>query len=489
MRSYRDNVIVGLFVVSACLAAHRVSTLCAQDDEASDEAVFAELDLNEDDLLSGKEVKAVKAYDTNEDGRITKQEFMEGRRKERGVDPAEADEALFTERDISEDGFLSGKEKKGLEKYDSDSDGEITKAEFLAGRRAERSGKPSNTSSEAARRLAEERFAALDQNEDGRLSGTEIAETIKNYDANSDNRITKDEFIAAVLKSNQTHPQVDGKQGLAPVLAALKTMDPNPLLEKCDDNLRAEIDEPVLRFLLELIQSEHGEIQPLGKDDIEVQETEINGQNYIVTEAQVVGENGTINCSVTWLKDQIAGFNIQSSAVNQFNEMIYNALSDEDYGLKMAKFYTPRCEEFIKLVHAGKDEAAFARFHPLIQEKLGMEKAAAFFANVRKTYGKLKSVELESIKTNFDASGKPEDFVLGFMLTTDESPALAEVTLQFDGLKAHLVAFAEEKAQPLEDDDDVPAPPVAPAPPRLPVTPGLPAPPALPAPPRTTDDE
>jgi hypothetical protein len=43
------------------------------------------------------------------------------------------DEAAFQKLDKNEDGTLSGKEMKGLEDKDSDEDGEVSLAEFLAG--------------------------------------------------------------------------------------------------------------------------------------------------------------------------------------------------------------------------------------------------------------------------------------------------------------------------------------------------------------------
>ena len=43
------------------------------------------------------------------------------------------DEAAFQKLDKNEDGALSGKEMKGLEDKDSDKDGKVSLAEFLAG--------------------------------------------------------------------------------------------------------------------------------------------------------------------------------------------------------------------------------------------------------------------------------------------------------------------------------------------------------------------
>jgi len=51
-------------------------------DETADIAAFLRLDVNEDGVLSGTEVKSVRAYDTNSDGEVTREEFLAGRRRE-----------------------------------------------------------------------------------------------------------------------------------------------------------------------------------------------------------------------------------------------------------------------------------------------------------------------------------------------------------------------------------------------------------------------
>lgn len=265
--------------------------------------------------------------------------------------------------------------------------------------------------------------------------------------------------MAGVMNSPDVVPAAIGKSALAPLLTALKTMDPKPLLAKCREDLQSQVDEPVLRFLLELLQSEHGEIKPPAVQDIEVKELEQDGVTYRVTQAVVKCERGTIDCSVTQSAGEVVGFNVQSEAGQRFNESLYKALiGDQKFALKFAKYYAPRCEEFVKLIHAGKDEEAFARFHPQVQQKLGFEGTKGFFASVRKTYGKIKSLELEGLRLEFDENGEAKEFIIKLSLTTDKGQNVAEVKMQFDGLKGHIVAIAEEKSQPA-DDDDVPPPP------------------------------
>lgn len=106
----------------------------SEKSEKTDEQLFQELDQSEDGFLSGKEAKDYLRYDTNGNKRITFKEFLAGRAKERAPAKARVDvDKLFNALDTNQDGVLSGKEARKIKKYDTDGDGEISKAEFAAG--------------------------------------------------------------------------------------------------------------------------------------------------------------------------------------------------------------------------------------------------------------------------------------------------------------------------------------------------------------------
>lgn len=129
------------WIFAAALAAICLhSTSPVRADESADEAAFGKLDQNEDGVLSGKEVQAVRAYDADGDGEVSLREFRTGRARDQIKTTAEKSpigsrtdaNSLFQSLDMNEDGVLSGKELRGYEKRDSDGNGEVTQAEFLA---------------------------------------------------------------------------------------------------------------------------------------------------------------------------------------------------------------------------------------------------------------------------------------------------------------------------------------------------------------------
>ena len=166
----------------------------------SADATFAKTDLNGDGVLSGKEAKAVaEHFDGDGDGRISRAEFDAGRAADRGALAASARrraaEQMFRARDLTEDEALTGTERAGLEGRDADGDGRITLGEFAAAAEALGGTLAPHGAQPTAEQLA--RFASLDENEDGRLSGTEIAAEDKRLDADGDGRITRSEYCTA----------------------------------------------------------------------------------------------------------------------------------------------------------------------------------------------------------------------------------------------------------------------------------------------------
>lgn len=119
-----------VFLVSLALAV-ALDGLCERRAHgAAPDATFAQLDSNGDEVLSGREVRDVRHYDRDDDGDISLAEFNAGRKRERWLDLATESAAAFRTLDENGDELLSGRERHGIERYDADGDGDITRVEF-----------------------------------------------------------------------------------------------------------------------------------------------------------------------------------------------------------------------------------------------------------------------------------------------------------------------------------------------------------------------
>ena len=107
--------------------------------EDVDIAAFAERDLNRDGWLSGTEAIGIRHYDSNTDGDIDQTEFLAGRAAERvqlregSVLPEDID--LFNGLDSTGSGYISGIdiERGGVAGFDGDKNGRVTRQEFIEG--------------------------------------------------------------------------------------------------------------------------------------------------------------------------------------------------------------------------------------------------------------------------------------------------------------------------------------------------------------------
>lgn len=108
--------------------------------EEEDTARFAERDLNKDGWLSGSETNGIHHYDTNGDMEVNQEEFLAGRAAERlllregTVLPEDID--LFDALDSTGSGYISGVdiERGGVLDFDVDGNGRVTRQEFYDGR-------------------------------------------------------------------------------------------------------------------------------------------------------------------------------------------------------------------------------------------------------------------------------------------------------------------------------------------------------------------
>ena len=422
---------------------------------ATDEETFTALDLNQDGVLSGLEVTIALPFDADKDGEVTKDEYLVGVTAERQRFLALDDAQLFQERDSNADDTLSGKEVSGFQQYDADNDAEVSRREFDRGRATDRAQQAGPSPEELARQ-ALEKFQQLDINIDGRLSGNEITGYEK-LDANGDRRVSEKEFLAGFVAE-----PVDPAAVSPPIvfLEMVRTADPTAFLKMSDPEFAQDIDAPVLKFVLKTLAQSLGEFDPSAQEaPKQHEETVVEGKPpYTLYSGPLKFKTGVADASLVVAENRIMGFQIQSPVLNDVGDQLYQAVMDDKaFGKSTAEFYTPRCEEFVRLVLKGGDEKAFARFHPDVQKQVGREAFQNVFQTFRTNCGSFKGIELESVRVEFDANMKGENYQLTHLVRGSKQNYMATTTFQFIGLKAHFTGFAVRPAT--EEESNRPAAP------------------------------
>jgi hypothetical protein len=409
---------------------------------------FERLDVNEDGVLSGLELKSAAGRDVNGDGRVTRAEF-EGASSISTVPVAgnaAEDERLFAEHDITEDGFLSGKEVKGFESLDADGDRQVTKAEFLSGRAAARRTSPAPAShSAAAKRLAEAFFRVLDENEDGRLSGTEFKPDMKPYDADGNGRITREEFVAG----ETSNPDADlAATAMTLLINALQTGNVSPFASMMHANLRIKVEEPVLRWVVGEIRNEYGDVKAM--ENLVTIDTESGGVTSEETTIEISFTKGTdkSKVQVTTVKGEVLGFNIGVPFADRLDEILYARIaSDKTFAREVGEHFSARGKELVELAVSGQDEEAYGRFHPAFQKQFPLDAVRQLFAGVRGAAGAVRSIEWTGLTSQLGSDGKPlQKFSLNYDILGEKGKYHADVSFEFDGFGSTIVGVNFKKA-------------------------------------------
>lgn len=408
-----------------------------------DEEQFKALDKNEDEVLSGKEVAGHLQHDTDNDGEVTKAEYVAGKALARQKFLAIDDDQLFKEQDKNEDDVLSGTEVTDFIQYDTDKDGEVSRKEFDTGRDADR-GIPAGPSPEELAQMAAEKFRELDINEDGRLSGKEVGE-FQSFDVNSDRRITEKEFVDGFV-AQVAEPAADP---VAVFVDMIRTTDPAAFLKASSPEFAQQMDAPVLTFIMQDLEASLGPVDPASKTAlVKTAESDNPGEGpRTLYRGKLNFKEGTADVDVIVSQNQIIGFQLETPVLTDVSDRLYRALfEDKDFGKSTAEYYTPRCEKIVELILVDDDDAALTMFHPEVQKQESKEKFQNLFETLRTNCGTFKGFELESMRVEFDANGKGQTYQLSHLVRGSKQDYMTTTTFQFMGLSAAVVALSVEPA-------------------------------------------
>lgn len=146
---------------------------------ARDLREFDRLDRSQAGGLTGRSYGKVRHFDANRDGKVTREEFLAGRARERATE-------RFQQLDRTGTGRLDvGGLKEKYRRYDTNQDGVVDEHEFVEGHLIDTQGLRDGME-----------FDRMDRSGDGFLSGQRTYKKFKRYDANQDGKISKEEFLA-----------------------------------------------------------------------------------------------------------------------------------------------------------------------------------------------------------------------------------------------------------------------------------------------------
>ena len=410
-----------------------------------------------------------------------------------GTGTAEGDERLFLQRDVTEDGFLSGNEKAGFESLDADRDGIVTKTEFLSGLAALRTPPPAPPAADTPthdlksiidqawakvdrRNEADKLFKSLDTNEDLMLSGNEVTPEVRALDADKDGRITGDEFFAEfATPAAPPAPAGDALKAAAVSHAAfadaLAAWDTRTLFAMFHPELQRNADPVLVQMFLDIVRSEMGDLKAKSTDDISFTEKGDGGFKYVLVVDDIPCEKGNLKVTAGFAGGAIVDFRLESPRIAP--EIIEKKTFDYLTGLgdlsdEFASEFSPQCEAFVRTLFGVGAEAAFALLDPRIQADFKSKGEPGKLAAIAENFGPVGKLELETFRVEGTVEqNRVEEFIIGFSVPrTGKEAAKISFSFAIDGLKAVMVGYSFEEGI----GGDSPATPA-------PVEPGLPAPP------------
>ncbi|MCE9606373.1 MAG: hypothetical protein K8U03_15870 [Planctomycetia bacterium] len=393
---------------------------------------FENLDVNEDGVLSGSELKSVSGRDKNGDGRVTPAEFAPAAEPAQ-PDPlnsnTKSDEKKFAELDVTEDEFLSGRELRGVEAYDVDRNGRVTKEEYLQGAAAARrkAGVPAPvapiTSLPVA--LALPPLPPLPPLPQGTLPALPVPQPKAPAGATSD---------------------------LDPLVWAFQTGAIQPLLSSLNERGRSCVDAPVLQFAVDAHRKEYGDIVAPKVGDVTVVEQNRNGVVWKTNHAEAAFTRGKVALFAVTAGGAIEDADVISQLMDEIPKR-YSAqlLVPEGEALagKTTDHFGPQGERLLRLILTGKDREAFECFFWETRDKLGFETLAAYFAQTRAALGTVEKIECTGVAAETDADGKVKPtFDVQYELTSSiQGTVKGWVSFQIVGLKARLMTMQLKKAE------------------------------------------
>lgn len=214
---------------------------------------------------------------------------------------------------------------------------------------------------------------------------------------------------------------------------AIQRGNPDTVLDLLHDNLRTEVDRPVLHAWMLAVKEHLGDVQRISKEELRgvfKQDTQ-GGKTIRVLQsrAKAIFSKGTAHCDLWIHEGKIIRFEVTS-------DKIPDAWIKE---LQDTELYRQEGAAFLKTLLEGDDEAAYGLEHETLRKVMSRKKLKELADEARVHVGELKKVTWKS--EEFDIQPQKYRLKIRYKVECEKESTEAVLTYQFLKMEGWIVGF------------------------------------------------
>jgi len=204
--------------------------------------------------------------------------------------------------------------------------------------------------------------------------------------------------------------------------------DPAKLMALFHENLRVQVDEPVLAVWMGALRNHLGEFQGLAGSEFSTNASTKNGHSRVESEGKVRFSKAEAKSKLVYEDDHVIAFEVTSDALPQ----PWLTTSPDPSS------YEKRAGEFLGHMLAARGAEAYAMMHESLQRQLTAEKISGGMAALTERLGAVKDVRPS--RHEFSAEGTPQ-LKFFYAIEFERNTIEAWVRFEFTPWKGYLVGF------------------------------------------------
>jgi hypothetical protein len=202
--------------------------------------------------------------------------------------------------------------------------------------------------------------------------------------------------------------------------------DIRQLMSVMDAKLRGEFDAPVLDAWMVAFNERLGSVQTIRLTGWS--QTATPQGTLVETSCDVTCQRGSAKSDLTVLNGKILAFNVKSEQMAGFFQ-----------GPTSTDRYEDLSKRFIRHFLAENVEAAHALCHQALQDVVPREQLQEMMTLVVPRVGPLDEISLQA--SRMDITDEADNLILEFEVVGSAGSVTCEITIEFVGLKGHLLGF------------------------------------------------